>query len=132
MILLKMLGLVPKEAKRSQLDIDEEEIDQIQDSVNDAAEAMVRAGVKLSVAEWLEMTANEKAAWVKARNAIADEQAVKIGRCVFDLEFRAQLEARYNGGASLREFRKMHALMALSQKMDEVGRDRAEHLYVKP
>ena len=131
MILLKELGIIDRNQAPAIVEIDGGKLADIRDELQDAARNLVRAGVNLTGADWFYMVPEEKAAWLDARDELRNEQAAKIGRCVWDPEYRALLLESQDGGEELRDVRKQVALLELGQGMDRIFKDMTNIKYVR-
>lgn len=111
-------------------DVPEKEQEKIKEELAQAAEAFLRAGGVLTSNDWLAMSPYEKAAMIYAGNALRDETAIKIGRCVFDEQYRAALESTYDDGKMLKKQNYNEALGELQEQMKRVSEDMRKHVYV--
>ena len=108
----------------------EEELDKIKDELACAAEAFLRAGGVLTSEDYLAMGPHEKAAMIYAGNALRDETAIRIGSCVLDPQFRANLEATYDDGKLLEKQSYDEALAQLLAQMKKVSEAMKKDVYV--
>lgn len=133
MMLLRALGVATYSTEKGEViaEVSAEEQDKIKGELVDAAEAFLRAEGVLTSDDWLAMSPHEKAAMIHAGNALRDEMAIKMGRCVFDNDYRAALEAAYDGGKALKEREYDKALAELLAQMKRVSGDMEKHAYVK-
>ena len=134
MMLLRALGVATYDTEKGEVvcDVPPEEQDKIKNELVDAAEAFMRAGGVLTSDDWLAMSPHEKAAMIFAGNALRDETAIKMGRCVLDPDYRIALESQYDGGKAEKEQEYERGLADLLEQMKRVGSAMQEHAYVKP
>lgn len=130
MILLKFLNVVPMDAKRSQIDVSEEDLAKIRQEIYDAAELLQRSKIAVSAQEWLEMTTAEKTAMKDVGNMLDAERAVRLVNALLEPEYRAELLAPQDGGRASKELGKAKALAALNAKMEEVGKEFSKRVYL--
>ncbi len=126
MLLLSALGIAADPYPSA------EELDKIKDELACAAEAFLRAGGVTNSADWLLMGPHEKAAMIYAGNALRDEMAIKMGRCVLEPQYRAALESTYDGGKALDRQSYEEALAQLLAQMKKVSEAMKKDVYVTP
>lgn len=131
MFLLRTLNMVPPGMDETPYP-PEKDLDKIKNELACAAEAFLRAGGILTTDDYLAMGPYEKAAMIYAGNALRDELAIKMGGCVLDPQFRANLEATYDDGKALKKQSYDDALAELLAQMKQVADTMKKHIYVKP
>jgi hypothetical protein len=134
MMLLRMLAVATYNTGTGEVicDVPPEEQDKIKNELACAAETFQRAGGVLTSDDWLAMSPHEKAAMIFAGNALRDEAAVQVARCISDPKYREALEATYGGGKAEKAQEYEKALANLKAVMDRVAKAMKEHVYVKP
>lgn len=132
MMLLQALAASTYDPEKVEVicDVPEKVQEEIKEELACAAEAFLRAGGVLTSNDWLAMSPHEKAAMIYAGNALRDEMAIRIGGCVLDPQFRANLEATYDGGKLQKKQSYDEGLAELSEQMKRVGAALKEHTYV--
>ena len=74
-----------------------------QETIQEAAEYFLRAGGSLSADEWIELTGDEKAAFVEAGDRIRLEMAASIGMASQSAESAAAMRSPLDNGHSYRQ-----------------------------